>query len=93
MSPTLLAPHAQIKIIIAITLYNYVKEYKVGMVMFTPIDVYMNQTNVYQPDIIFVSNKRQSILKKRGVFGAPDMVIELLSEDRKYDLVTKKAVY
>ncbi len=93
MSPTLLVPHALIKVEIAITLYNYVKENKAGIVMFTPIDVYMNQTNVYQPDIIFVSNEIQSILKKRGVFGAPDLVIELLSEDRKYDLVTKKAVY
>ena len=37
--------------------------------------------------------KNANIIKDRGIFGVPDLVIEVLSSDKNYDLVTKKAVY
>jgi Uma2 family endonuclease len=33
-----------------------------------------------QADIFFISNARSSIVAKRGIEGAPDLMIEILSE-------------
>ena len=57
------------------------------------MDVYLNAKNVYQPDIFFIGNGRADIIQERGIYGSPDLIIEVLSADRKYDLVIKKEVY
>ena len=54
----------------------------------------MNDKNVFQPDIVFISKDRLEIIDwKKGIMGAPDLVIEILSKgNEKYDLNEKKAV-
>lgn len=47
-----------------------------------------------QPDLIFVSSSRLSILTEKDIQGAPDLVIEILSETtRKTDEITKRRLY
>ena len=73
---------------------NYINMENNGNVFVAPIDVYLNQKNVVQPDIVFVSNERKSILKEDGIYGPPDLVIEVLSPGtRKFDLDKKKKIY
>jgi Uma2 family endonuclease len=50
--------------------------------------------NVVGPDIIFVS-KGNKLLREhnRGLFGVPDLLVEILSTNRKYDLTIKKNLY
>ncbi len=44
--------------------------------------------------MIFVSNENREILKDDGyIHGAPDLIIETLSNDRKRDTVKKKNLY
>ncbi len=93
MSPAPNTPHARRQSRIFVKVYDFVEANQLGEVFFAPVDIYINSTNIFQPDIFFIAKDRLEIIKKRGVFGAPDLVIELLSEDRNYDLVTKKAVY
>lgn len=66
-----------------------------GKVFFSPIDVYLNEKNLFQPDIVFISKDRSGIIDwKKGIMAAPDLVIEILSKgNEKYDLTEKKAVY
>ena len=57
-------------------------------------DVYIDEHNTFQPDLLFVSAERQHILSERGVNGAPDVVVEVLSEStRQRDLNVKLPVY
>ncbi|HXL54850.1 MAG TPA: Uma2 family endonuclease [Chitinophagaceae bacterium] len=57
-------------------------------------DVYFSKRNVCQPDIIFIVNENLHKIKKNGLHGAPDLVIEILSpKTAKYDLEDKKDVY
>lgn len=50
--------------------------------------------NVVQPDLVFVSNTRAGIVTEDNIQGAPDLVIEILSEStRKKDEVTKRELY
>lgn len=59
-----------------------------------PFDVYMDEHNTFQPDLLFVSVQRRHILSERGVIGAPDVVVEVLSEStRQRDLNVKMPVY
>jgi Uma2 family endonuclease len=93
ISPAPTTPHARIQNKIFISLYEAVEEMKSGEVFCAPVDVYFNEKNAFQPDIFFVSNERKDIIQKRGIFGTPDLVIEILSDDRSYDLKKKKAIY
>ena len=59
-----------------------------------PFDVYVDEHNTFQPDLLFVSNERRHILGERGVTGAPDVVVEVLSEStRRRDFDVKLPVY
>jgi Uma2 family endonuclease len=65
-----------------------------GIAIFSPVDVYLDDENAFQPDLIFISNERIEIIKKDGIYGAPDLVIEILSPSTAlYDLREKFRVY
>jgi len=48
-------------------------------IFFAPIDVILSSIEVRQPGIVLVNGKRKAILTNRGIEGAPDLVIEILS--------------
>jgi len=64
---------------IEFALLRFVQEKGVGVVFDAPLDVVLDELNVLQPDVLFVSRPKLSIVRKAGVFGAPDLVIEILS--------------
>jgi Uma2 family endonuclease len=72
---------------------NFIRKNSPGKVL-SDVDVYINETNVYRPDIFFVSNEQMDILGDDGyVHGAPDLVIEVLSKGtEKYDTTEKKEI-
>src|SRR6188768_3744173 len=57
----------------------FLKANPIGKAFFAPIGVLLTEVNAYEPDLIFISNQRQSIISKRGIEGAPDLVVEVLS--------------
>ena len=94
MTPSPYTVHQAISRNLEMIIANYVKKNKSGYVYDAPIDVYLDNKNAYQPDIIFISNGNKDIIKKTGIDGAPDLVIEILSESNAYyDKKVKKMVY
>ena len=66
----------------------------VGTVVVSPIDVYLTETDAYQPDVVFVVEGGRAAIREDGVHGAPALVIEVLSPTSgKHDLGRKKDVY
>ena len=75
-------------------LLEYLEEHPIGKLYDAPFDVYFDKHNVFQPDIVFVSKKRLSILTKAGAEGAPDFVVEILSpRTAELDREQKQQVY
>ena len=70
--------HQQIVNNIAYLIMHYLRQHDVGRIFVAPMDVMLNQTNVYQPDVLYHHNRK--LLGKRCVEGAPDFVVEILSE-------------
>lgn len=94
MTPSPVPYHQIISGRIEFELMKFVKEKKLGEVIDAPIDVYLSETETYQPDIIFISNERLNIIGDKKIEAAPDLVIEILSESTAYyDLRHKKRVY
>lgn len=59
-----------------------------------PVDVILSTTEVRQPDLVLVHRERINILSKRGVEGAPDLVVEVLSPSTlKRDKMDKSKTY
>ena len=61
-----------------------------GITLFSPVDVYLGEEDAYQPDMIFISKQRQEIVKQDGIYGAPDLVVEILSPSTAYYDIKKK---
>ena len=65
-----------------------------GKVYQAPYDVILSEHNVVQPDLLFVSGDRLGIITPDNVQGAPDLVVEILSEStRRWDRETKRRIY
>ena len=75
-------------------LASYLQKNRIGKIYSAPFDVILDDANVLQPDLLYVSQARQSILTDGGAEGAPDVVVEVLSaRTSKLDLQKKRAVY
>jgi len=95
MSPAPNRLHQKISLKIVGEIFEFLKKQSVGEVYFAPIDVFIEpDRNALQPDIVFVSNANASILSERGIEGAPDLIVEILSKgNAEHDTVKKKKVY
>ncbi len=49
--------------------------------------------NALQPDIVFISTANMGIVQYGKIKGSPDLIVEILSTNRKYDEVDKKLIY
>jgi Uma2 family endonuclease len=75
-------------------LLEYLEEHRIGKLYHAPFDVYLDDHNVFQPDILVVLNHRLSIFTDAGAEGAPDFVVEILSpKTARLDRDNKRRVY
>jgi len=94
MTPSPVTRHQRISRKIEFMLEKYITESDLGEVFDAPFDVYLDAENVVQPDLLFVLKERMDIIGEKNIQGAPDLVIEIISESTAYrDLVQKKKLY
>jgi Uma2 family endonuclease len=60
-------------------IWSWVRPRRAGRVYAAPLGVRLDDENGVQPDLVYVSRDRSSIITPRGVEGAPDLVVEILS--------------
>ena len=75
-------------------LRRFVRQHDLGEVFIASYDVVFDASTVLQPDVLFVAKARQSIVKADCIQGAPDLVVEVLSEpSRTIDRFVKRDRY
>jgi len=75
-------------------LLEYLEENPIGKLYHAPFDVYLDEHNVFQPDIVVVINAHRAILTDAGAEGTPDFVVEILSpKTARLDRDNKRRVY
>lgn len=94
MSPAPDRFHQDVSRNLVVMIACYLKNNPIGKVYDAPFDVYLNDVNVFQPDVIFVAKENAAILTEAGAEGAPDLVIEILSpKTARFDKGVKREVY
>jgi Uma2 family endonuclease len=95
MSPAPTINHQDAILSLGSELLQFAKKKNLGKIFISPVDVYLDsQKNAFQPDLVFISNNRLNIIKEDGIYGAPDLVVEILSPGTKnFDLTKKKKIY
>ena len=94
MAPAPNRYHQDISLNITLILGKYLERHPIGKLYAAPFDVYFDEINVHQPDLVFVSNKNRSILTHAGAEGAPDLVVEILSpKTAELDKKPKRRVF
>ena len=66
--------HQGILLSIALLIGNFLARANLGRLYAAPRDVYLSDTDIVQPDLLFISNERLEIDTERPVRGAPDLV-------------------
>jgi len=94
MSPAPQNLHQVVLNDINIEISLYLRKNKMGEVRIAPFDVYFSDENILQPDILFIRNENLNKINTKGLSGAPDLVIEILSPSTsQLDFEEKKLVY
>ena len=86
--------HQSVAALLGWKLVQFVTENGLGRVYPAPFDVVLSDTDVVQPDLLFVSNARAHLLTTANVQGAPDIVVEILSPSTaERDRTFKRTLY
>ncbi|WP_417910224.1 Uma2 family endonuclease [Candidatus Electronema sp. PJ] len=94
MSPAPIPLHQAVILELSIQMALFVKKEKAGRLFTSPIDVRLNERNIFQPDILFISKEKAALIGERMIEGPPDLVAEVLSPSSAYhDLRTKFRAY
>ena len=85
--------HLTIVIRIASMFTNYIDEKSINAIVLADPDVYLSEKNHYRPDLSIVCDLTM-VKNGKKVYGAPDLVVEVLSESTMdNDLGPKKLAY
>lgn len=86
--------HQDISRNLQFALLKYLEVHPVGRLYAASFGIYLDDINVFGPDIVVILNERLHILTDSGADGAPDFVVEILSPSTwRRDLGAKKDVY
>jgi Uma2 family endonuclease len=79
VSPAPTSRHQRCVVTLVRLLDGFVVARRLGLVFVAPTDVVLSELDVVQPDVLFVSEARRHLARRRGIEGAPDLVVEVLS--------------
>jgi Uma2 family endonuclease len=87
--------HQQISRRISAAFEVFLAEQPIGDFFYAPIDVFFDDFNNTQPDLLFIKNDRSFIIDlHNGIMGAPDLIVEIISPSSiKIDRFDKKEMY
>ena len=94
VTPAPTPKHQKVSLNLAFRLQKYLEEHPIGEIYEAPVDVLLDPQTVVQPDILFISKERLSIVTEKNIQGPPDLVVEISSPGTvQKDRILKVKVY
>ena len=86
--------HQNLLLELAVLMRVFVGQHRLGTVCIAPLDVILDPARalIVQPDLFFVSKQRQEIIADH-VWGAPDLVVEVMSPHPRIGKVQDRIKY
>jgi Uma2 family endonuclease len=75
--------HQEALMVLTGYLWNYIRPRRLGRLVQSPVGVILSEEDGVQPDLVYISREREHIIQRRGVYGAPDLLVEVLSPGTK----------
>jgi len=73
------ASHQRILFELTLLIGSHVKSNQLGRILFAPFGVVLDGFSDVQPDLMFISTAKQDIIQEEGIFGVPDLLVEIIS--------------
>jgi Uma2 family endonuclease len=93
VSPFPSSSHQHIIARLLVLLDGYVRQRRLGMVFTSGLKVVLDEPTGVGPDVVFISQARLDGLLADGFYGAPDLLVEVLSTKPALDTLIKKQKY
>ncbi len=94
VTPSPITKHQRVSANLFRILDSFVHERRLGSLFTAPLDVVFSELDVVEPDLLYIAKERSSIITEKNIQGAPDLLIEILSEGtRKTDEIVKRKLY
>lgn len=94
MTPSPNTRHQEISRNLLLAIGIFLKNNPIGKLFGAPYDAVLSDLDVVQPDLLFITAARFSLITEKNIQGVPDLVIETISENtRKTDEVIKRKLY
>jgi Uma2 family endonuclease len=94
VTPSPKTKHQLVSINLSRLLSTHACQAQAGFVFAAPLDVVLSDVDVVEPDLLFISAARASIITEANIQGPPDLVVEILLEStRKTDEIVKRKRY
>ena len=95
MAPSAAPTHGGVIMRLGSIIEKYLDANNSGYVFVDDVDVHFPDGSLYKPDLSIVLEENSTIIDwRRGIYGVPDMVVEILSySTRRNDLTIKKDTY
>ena len=93
VTPAPATRHQRVVLELGAALLAHTKEHG-GAVYIAPTDVFFSETNVVEPDVLYLSPATVDRAERKLIRGAPDVVVEVSSPStRRLELVRKRELY
>jgi Uma2 family endonuclease len=94
MTPAPNTKHQRISFKLSAAFADFLRMHRLGEAFAAPCDVVLSDEDVVEPDLLFISAARATIITEKNIQGPPDLVIEILSVGtRKTDEIIKRKLY
>jgi len=94
MSPSPSREHQFLLIKLTTLLFQFLNEKQTGILLTAPFDVYFEEEqSIAQPDLFVIMKEDEHLIEKKGVYGVPALIIEIISTNRAYDTQRTRALY
>jgi Uma2 family endonuclease len=91
VSPSPVPEHQRVSRRLVILLNSIIPD---GELFYAPVDVYLDEANVVQPDILWVAENSRCKIGDKRLEGPPDLIVEVFSPGTaRKDKITKFRLY